>query len=329
MSSIDNLCISCENQIKCAEKMFIDGVAVIDLTGFSTITHEMIAAEILSGPTVEPGVKCISELQGGSFKALCTPTSFHGVNVRELRQDIWDAITTFLRTVSQESGLKNSECLFDRYRHQLAGQKVGGEKYHRDESTGALLTDIILGGWINTGDCDQYFTFLPGTQLAENKKGGHGKTTPTADQLARLRTATVKPNQLILFYQNIIHKVHGSKLKADPSRLHFGVRFTNADKPLFPLDDVFDKFDIPLLPSGQKPRIWPKLYWTNWPEKLAQVTKCYKPEFHVKRKVKSTGEIRTIVPEQILPTDAMRDEFWPYDEDERAIYLPSKKRKRI
>lgn len=221
----------------------------------------------------------------------------------------------------------------DRYRAQEKNTKSGGEKYHRDESSNALENDQIFGGWINLSTpstSSQYFSCLKTTQLSSNNKRGFSQQTPTAEQLSRAAKIEVKPGQLILFYQNILHQVHASTLKADSFRLHFGLRFTDDDTPLFNLESVFSDFEPFQLPSGQDARMWPKLWWVNYPEKLEKLSGYYKSELKIQRSVKKDPTIvRTIIPEVLKLTPNMREKFLKYTEKEKNIYKPlSLKRQR-
>ena len=134
---------------------------------------------------------------------------------------------------------------------------------------------------------------------------------------------TVKPGHLVLFYQNILHQVYASKLKTESTRLHFGLRFTDSNKPLFPLDDVFENFEPFRLPSGQDARMWPKLWWCNWPDKLEAMSKLYVPQLRVKRKLKKDPTIvKIIIPEVLKLPQNLEHNFNPYSDEERALYTP-------
>lgn len=293
----------------------------------------IIEADIVGGPEVAPGtVSHVSDLQGGSFKALGTPASFHGEWVRELRLHVTrflegDFFFAFAKQLSLET--VKVEILFDRYRSQPAGTSAGGEAYHRDESTTALRDDVILGGWLNlSAEAAQTFSYLKGTQLRVNAKGGHAKLKPTKEQLAQADTIQVPPGHLVLFYQNVIHQVHrpkGGRLKLESTRLHYGVRFTASDEPLMGTahtDKVLTDFASPKLPSGQSADLYPKLYWVNHFTKLETLSKAFKPSILVTKKRKADDV--TVVP-RVLDTPAeFRLAFNPYTEEECTMYKPKK-----
>lgn len=292
--------------------------------------RRQIEQETLAGFELDPGaVQRISQLQGGSFGALGTPTSFHGKYVRRLRRYIARVLRKlgFFQSFSELAGVPNVEILIDRLREQLEGTSVGGEAYHRDESTHAKEGDVILGGWLNLSadpQTVQSFSYLKGTQLRKNAKRGHAKSKPTKKQLQQADTLTVKPGQLVLFYQNILHQVHrpaGGKLASDSTRLHYGVRFTSETDPLFPLDRVFAEFASPKLPSGQPASLWPKLYWVNHLPKLMRLSRAYKQRLLVTRQRK--GEDVTAIPSVLDTPVEDRGNFEPYGDEEQALYKPT------
>lgn len=314
-----------------AAKLFTDGVVVIPILNPEHVlrTRDAIEGDILDGPEVIDGltVSDIPDLCGGSFKAFGFPSSFHGKHVRMLRWYIYKRLCDlgFLQAFGERATRRYVSILLDRFRKQPAGASIGGEKYHRDESSGGEVDDINFGGWINlSGEgVNQYFSCLRKTQLATNEKRGFSQQTPTPEQLEMRTVYAVPPGHLILFYQNILHQVHATKLKATSTRLHFGIRFTDSEAPLFPLDDVFDNFEPPKLPSGQDARMWPKLWWCNWPDKLERMAQLFVPELRIERATKKDPENpRTIVPEVLKLTPEMRTAFAPYTPEERALYYP-------
>lgn len=317
-----------------AQKLFSDGYVVIagllGAEGQEEVdrVRELIELEILSAPEIAEGVEHVSNLQGGSFKALSTNASFHTGSVRALRlllaNNLQDFFLSFLEIIKK----KNVEILFDRYRSQPKGTSVGSQAHHRDESTAALLEDVILGGWFNVSaqGVSQYFSCLQGTQLAVNKKGGHAKLKPTKAQLQKAIKVEVPPGSLILFYQNIIHQVHRvNRLPAESTRLHFGVRFTDSEEPLFDHTQVFNNYQAPFLPSGQRCVLFPRLYWVNHFHLLLKMVPYFQEELHVQRKRKAQDV--TVIPDSITLTPAMREQYIPYGDEERAYYRPRKLQK--
>lgn len=326
-----------------ADHLYQKGYVVLSIYTANEVKEldRSICEEIMSGPeflqdlTAEQKKNFFFSVQGGSFGALGSPSTWHTDTIRKTRLSIHYRIQEFLVAFSDRVNQPRVELLADRYRKQKKGTKVGSEKYHRDEAENALEDDVILGGWLNLSSepsMTQYFSCLPGTQLSKNEKRGHAKCSPTQEQIAGNKRVKVKPGQMILFYQNIIHQVAAiSKLPYESTRLHYGLRFTSSKEPLNPLDKVFSEFQQFRLPSGQLARLWPKLYWTNWPQKLAYQATFYKEELLEERPVKSgkdKGVKRKIIPEEITLTEEMQSHYKAYTELERSVYTPRLTRKK-
>jgi hypothetical protein len=118
-------------------------------------------------------------------------------------------------------------------------------------------------------------------------------TKEEALQLEQAKKVAVAPGQVIFFYQNILHQVNPVRLKSESCRLHI---------PLFPLEEVFDTFRPFCLPSGQDSRMWAKLHWTNWADKiLVPFSQKFHPDLLEERPVKKNHHPRDFGADQ---TDA-------------------------
>lgn len=284
-----------------------------------------ISNEIKQGK--EFNATSLSDLQdgrAGGFGAFNCSTSFHATSVRELRSLVHTRLLQagFLRDLSLHYALLYVEQLIDRFRFQSQGTRTGAEGFHRDESTGAKKGDVILGGWLNLShETTQYFTCLEGTHRAEeNHKGGFARCEPTKEEIAREVAVTVSPGHLILFFQNIVHKVHASTLKADSHRLHIGYRLTDCEAPLFDMDRIFSDFETPRLPSGQQAVMYPKLWRVNWPEKLKSFSARFIPQLYTD--ITRKGETISAVQQVMVPTECMKASYLPYCDAEKKKHFP-------
>ena len=92
------------------------------------------------------------------------------------------------------------------------GQQAVRESFHRDQSP-IQADEVVFGGWLNLDDDDQYFSACPGTYNQRVAAGFH-KITDKA-QLAgyrkKVRKIRIPPGFAVLFYQNIVHEVVGTK----------------------------------------------------------------------------------------------------------------------
>ena len=134
-----------------------------------------------------------------------------------------------------------------------------------------MLTERFL--WLNLNDFTEYFSCCKRTHLEEgaaDRCKGFAKIESAADKArykARLELVPVPPGHLLLFYERIVHEVRAVPAPARTIRLHLGWRVTESDEPLFGAATTLDwmeKQAVPLIKSGQKPRVFPTNY-TNFP----------------------------------------------------------------
>ena len=308
-----------------AHKLNSSGVTVIGAITAAEASEwaTLIARDIKAGPEFSPQLQALHLAQGGSFGRLGTPSSFHSSSVRELRLHLRRELEPFFSTlVALLKVFPRLEILQDGFRWQAPDTSSSGERWHRDQPP--VGNHRVFQGWINLSaeGLAQPFTYIPASQLPT--ASGFVKALPTAAQIASAVTAQVQPGQIIFFDPTIIHQVAPIRnLPTASVRLHFAFRLSDSNQPLYPLDKVFDSFYTPLLPSGEAPRTWPKLYWSNHPRKLKQVSNAYNPAYLQRQKVKSTGELRTVVPAHFKKLKkADRGRLKAYSEAERRIYLP-------
>ena len=117
-----------------AQKLNRSGIVVIPILSQAQVdkSREGINKDILNGPEVVEGLKCgISQLQGGSFGAIGSPSSFHGKHVRLTRWHVYKQLvkTGFCQEFAALSGQLNLEVSSSRFSSTLGihiPQDVGG-----------------------------------------------------------------------------------------------------------------------------------------------------------------------------------------------------------
>lgn len=189
----------------------------------------------------------------------------------------------------------STQILMDRMMHRRAGQSPTAESWHRDivantmlpvtaskrskktnESTGAEANDLILGGWTNLTDHNQYFSCLPRShfskvgdiepaRLLEIGSSGFDvikKKTDLDYCKQHKQIITIKPLHTLFFFQHLLHEVHSNKSTHDQYRLFHGLRITPSTSVLFKEQyrdlRTFEEHGPILLPSGQLPRMYSK-----------------------------------------------------------------------
>lgn len=201
----------------------------------------------------------------GGFGAYGNPSSFHHTEIRKMRKFIHDnfsvpffkAYEEYRLTRETNSQKRHLEILFDRMcQRRLAFGKPQAESWHRDISPDISASDSIFGGWINLSNEDQKFSCVPKTQFDPVDETGF---VPQAKQKGT--TYKVPKGHIVVFFQNILHRVSSSGVKDKPSiRLFFGHRLTLSDQPLFENKEYhINTQAVPQLPSGQ----YPPMYSSN------------------------------------------------------------------
>ena len=200
------------------------------------------------------------------FGALGNPASFHNPLVRILRLKCYQKAKGLLLKLGDGRYI----CVeFDRMRIFAAGKQIGKESWHRDECAAPGYdekNDIMLGGWLNLGPFNQYFSCVPGTHKNPPKKGAFAKISgEEAERYNQIKEKIeIKPGHMIVFYQHIVHEVFGGKKKMDELdeyRLFTGWRLTHSEKPLQDIDAIIRDQAVPRLPSYQKPWLWLGNHW--------------------------------------------------------------------
>ena len=237
--------------------------------------------------------------QLGGFAALAIPSSFHDPLARSLRKHYKKALLPAFRVIAKKNKLKNLEILYDRFMLRRPGQKPSKESWHRDitmitkkpivydvpqgkfallknakarknllKSTSDVIgrNDIILGGWINLDDQDQFFSCVlkshHNTSIArlshelssrKNKSGGFSGCDSATVTNAKTNSVFVRvpPGHAIQFPQYIVHEVLNKSNKRNTYRIFTGARLTNTFKPLIPdLKKLIIDQGVPLMSSG-------------------------------------------------------------------------------
>lgn len=206
----------------------------------------------------------------GGFGALAHPTSFHHPDVRFMRKSIYDLIVPQLRKIYPG---KKISMMFDRLSQRWEGDSISGETYHRDICECKRPGDIILGGWINL-DVDQYqhFHCVPGTHNDTTDARGFSKLKDQKEYKATEKVYSVGPGQIIMFHQNLVHRIKPGKIKKNSIRMYIGWLITTYDTPVIDYTDAIQTQGIPRIPSGQLPPMYAKLHWVCHKQKVLDIS---------------------------------------------------------
>lgn len=256
----------------------------------------------------------------GAFGAFGNPASFHSKEIYVLRYIIFNKLRSFFKNLDSDRKL---EMLFDRLAIRREGTTLGGETFHRDTCSIQDKEDKIYGGWINLDSEEtQYFSCVPGTHICKGRGGFEkieGKFKDTKVKIA------VKPKNIIIFDQNIIHEIFSQKIKKTNIRLYLGWRHTYSNVPL--LNDPKDPQKninlilrdqiVPVLPSGDIPYMYSKQHPGLHRHMVIQLTKEIKDFYKIENNKYENGYV--IARSLVYPIEKIEiPEVYKY------IYYPTK-----
>ena len=220
----------------------------------------------------------------GAFGALGNPASFHSRELYALRYILFNKLKNVFKKVDPHRKL---EILFDRLAIRREGTTLGGETFHRDTCSLQDETDKIYGGWINLDSEEtQFFSCVPGTHTCKGRGGFEKIEGNYKDTKVKI---AVKPKQVIIFDQNIIHEIFSQKIKKTNIRLYLGWRHTYSDIPL--LNDQKDPQKninailrdqiVPVLPSGDIPYMYSRQHPGLHRHMVIQITREIKDFYKI------------------------------------------------
>lgn len=242
-------------------------------------------------PEFNPGA---SRFNLGSFGGIGCASSFHNGFVRKIRRHIHPFAVNALRKLAQPGEFIQQ--LLDRMCLRHHPMTYSGETWHRDNSSlpGVTPTDRIFGGIVAIHG-DRTFTCVPGSSLPIGAvTGGFGKIDPPpADKTV---TITIRPGQMLLFRQNIIHSVSPFKFSKNSPEKNFsifvGFRLSQSEGSVYGdgvIEDILANQKVPPSPSGELFRTIPRMIssaglyrsvipWSNSDVKLDYQEMTYFPK---------------------------------------------------
>lgn len=230
----------------------------------------------------------------GAFGAFGNPASFHSVEIYSLRYLIFKKLRTIFKNMDQN---RNLEMLFDRLAIRREGTTLGGETFHRDTCSLQDASDKIYGGWINLDSEEtQYFSCVPGTHMCRGRGGFEKIEGKYKDSKIKI---AIKPKQVIIFDQNIIHEIFSQKIKKTNIRLYLGWRHTYSDVPLLNdqkdpqknINVILSEQIVPVLPSGDIPYMYSKQHPGLHRHMVIQISREIKDFYKIKNDKYENGDV--------------------------------------
>lgn len=255
----------------------------------------------------------------GAFGAFGNPASFHSVEIYALRYILFHKLKHIFKSVDPSRKL---EILFDRLAIRREGASIGGESFHRDTCSLQKDSDNIYGGWINLDDTEiQYFSCVPGTHTCAGRGGFERIQGDYKDTKIKI---PVKPKQVLIFNQNIIHEIFKQKIKKTNIRLYLGWRHTFADLPLLSdqrdpqknINTILRDQVVPVLPSGDVPVMYSKQHPGLHRHMVIKITEEIKDHYKVNNAKYPGGKV--ISRSLVYPVSKV-----PIPDEYKKIYYPT------
>jgi len=218
----------------------------------------------------------------GAFGALGLPSSYHNLAKRNLDRMCFDAIEPVLKKLAVKLNLRRIQCVPDRLLYRTKKQPT--ESFHYDATAKAQPTDVFLGSITNLNvDIDQTFVLVPGTHKhsADPKGGDYTATDPAKlEQYKRdERTIIIRPGYMLVFYENIIHRVSGKKPPKPLLRNFLGFRATNDTVASYAINEaLFDCQGALAHKGGSIAPPYPHAWVRNHPHCFIEYNKRLVPE---------------------------------------------------
>lgn len=221
-----------------------------------------------------------------NFGAHGNPSSFHHPEVREFRL----AVFTFIKQSLQQNenfSHKYIQLLPDRFSQRF--RPPSKEAWHRDVSIdyNELPNSVILGGWINLDETDQFFSCIIGSHVEPDPGEGFAKLSKDNAKLYKSRKSIIRipPGHGISFDEKIVHEIANVKLTCVSLRLymkyHISSDNVSAIDPKIIHEAIQTQGVFPMNKWNFMP-IYDKVHVMFWNKELVEFSKNIRPEFLAK-----------------------------------------------
>ena len=276
-------------------------------------------------PEIREGAVFDGDKGAGGFGALNYASSYHSEAKRFMDYLSYETALYLITGVAAMLGLGYFQGIPDRCFNRT--KKQPKESYHTDNTAGADKTDVFYGSALNMNeDIDQVFTLVPGSHQnsASTKGGDFTPLTPTDELLAREIQVVIPPGFILVFNENIVHRISGKKPKKTILRNGLGFRITDSEISWAP--DNFRRLaeQSPLIhKGGEIAPMYPKLWKLNWPDHCEKYSAKLIPEMvttHTYQSGKQTGRTFNIPHKEAPSLTILGKRYRDRTEEENRIF---------
>ncbi len=246
------------------------------------------------------------DVGAGSFGGLNMATSYYCPAAIYADELALIMVQPVMRALAARLGWPFFQALPDRLMWRT--QRQAGHTFHRDHTEGARTeSEVYFGGALNLdrpGSVPQRFCLVPGTHSFSARLAGTALTPLTAGDRAKYKAAEqmvdVPPGHMIVFCENIVHRVPGSgktRPFAPQARKFFGCCLSSVDGVWCPENLSLHAAQRPLRHKGGKVApAFPSLWLCNHPGKLSAFAARLHPAMQTTHTFKKGAKKGTTIP---------------------------------
>jgi hypothetical protein len=260
-----------------------------------------------------------------NFGAHGNPSSQHHPLVRDFRMEMFRFVKQSLENDDEFAG-KYLQSLPDRFSQRF--KKPSKEAWHKDVSIDyeTFTNSIILGGWANLDETDQFFSCIIGSHLEPAPGEGFASMSKDNTKMYKARKTLVRipPGHAISFDEKITHEIADVELNGISRRLYMKYHISSDSRSAFDTNIIYRTIQTQgLFQMNQWNSIpmYEKIHLMFWNTQLVEFGKNIKPVFLAKPNKKGNVYVQRYM---ISLLEAGVGMFPEYREEEIEILFPMK-----
>ena len=260
-----------------------------------------------------------------NFGAHGNPSSQHHPIARDFRLGVFNHIKQSLQSDPEFSD-KYLQCLPDRFSQRF--RKPSKEAWHKDVSIdyGVFNNSVILGGWANLDETDQFFSCIIGSHLEPAPGEGFAKLSKDDKKTYNARKTVIRipPGHAISFDEKITHEIADVKVTGVSRRLYMKYHISSDSRSAFDVDVIqraIQTQGVFQMNQWNSMPMYEKIHLMFWTDKLVEFSKNIKQEFLATPNKKGNVYVQRYMVSLFESGVGM---FPEYREEEVAILFPVK-----
>jgi hypothetical protein len=260
-----------------------------------------------------------------NFGAHGNPSSQHHPIARDFRLGVFNHIKQSLQSDPKFSD-KYLQCLPDRFSQRF--RKPSKEAWHKDVSIdySVFTNSVILGGWANLDDKDQFFSCIIGSHLEPAPGEGFAKLSKDNKKMYNARKTVVRipPGHAISFDEKITHEIADVKFTGVSRRLYMKYHISSDSRSAIDVDviqrAIFEQGVFQMNQWNSMP-MYEKIHLVFWSDKLVEFSRNIKSVFLAKPNKKGNVYVQRYMVSLLESGLGM---FPEYRDEEIEILFPVK-----